>query len=71
MKNTEIITEIERLIAEGNLIIFNEETRESLSGSDIECIIAMNGSAIQITLNKEQVLKSRGSGLTVIVQNGI
>jgi len=46
------IVNLERLIEIGEFMIWNPETRESLSGPDIEDV-SMNGSVVQISLSED------------------
>lgn len=65
MNNSELLAELQRRIDNDDLLIFNEETREILTGADIK--LRENGVHVQITLDKKEILKARNPSLRVIV----
>ncbi len=67
MNNSELLTELQRRIINNDLFIFNEETREMLTGADLK--LRQNGDHVQITLDKKEIMKTRNPSLRVIVLN--
>ena len=67
MNNSELLTELQRYIDKNDLLIFNEETSEFLTGEDLK--LRENGVKVQITLNKKKILTTRNPSLRVIVLN--
>ena len=67
MNNSELLIELQRRIDSDDLLIFNEETSEILTGEDLK--LRENGVKIQITLNKKEILNTRHQSLRVIVLN--
>ena len=59
--------ELQRRIDNDDLLIFNEETSEFLTGEDLK--LQENGVKVQITLNKKNILNTRNPSLGVIVLN--
>jgi hypothetical protein len=67
MDDSELLIELRRRIDKDNLLVFNEETSEFLSGSDLR--LSLNGSKLQITLDKKEIQRTRNRLLRVIVLN--
>ena len=65
MDDSELLIELHRRIDKDALLVFNEETNEFLAGSDLK--LSLNGSKLQITLNKKEILRTRNRLLRVIV----
>ena len=67
MDDSELLIELHRRIDKDNLLVFNEETNEFLSGSDLK--LSLNGFKLQITLDKKEIQRTRNRLLRVIVLN--
>ncbi len=67
MDDSELLIELRRRIDKDNLLVFNEETSEFLSGSDLR--LSLNGSKLQITLDIKEIQRTRNRLLRVIVLN--
>ena len=67
MNDSELLIELHRRIDTDSLLVFNEETSEFLTGSDLK--LSMNGSKLQITLDKKEIQRTRNRLLRVIVLN--
>ena len=67
MDDSELLIELQRRIDKDNLLVFNEETSEFLSGIDLK--LSFNGSNLQITLVKKEIQSTRNRLLRVIVLN--
>jgi hypothetical protein len=67
MDDSELLIELHRRIDKDNFLVFNEETNEFLAGSDLK--LSLNGSKLQITLDKKEIQRTRNRMLRVIVLN--
>ena len=65
MNNSELLIELQRRIDNDDLLIFNEETKEILTGANLK--LRENGIKVQITLDKKEILNTRNPSLHVIV----